>query len=91
MSFWEEGRKERKGDSEGASEGILQPRGAIKWLILHTTDVQAAGDALKRAIPSNAGEMKFLVNFPLFWKMCVDMMKAGSGYAFDSEVSLSLS
>ncbi len=27
-----------------------------------------------------------LVNFPLFWKMVIDMVKAGSGYEFNYEI-----
>ena len=51
-----------------------------------TTDLQIAGDALKRAAPKIANGFAVMVNFPLFWKMCLDMVKAGSGYELDYEI-----
>ena len=41
---------------------------------------------MKRATPPRAEAITFLVNFPLFWKMCLDMVKAGSGYEFNFEI-----
>lgn len=41
---------------------------------------------MKRATPINAGGLRVLVNVPLFWKMIVDMVRAGSGYGFDHEI-----
>ena len=48
-------------------------------------DLQAGGDVLGRACPVPAGTITFLVNFPIFAKMVLDMIKAGSGYTFDFE------
>ena len=48
-------------------------------------DLQAGGDALGRACPVPAGTITFLVNFPIFAKMVLDMIKAGSGFTFDFE------
>ena len=50
------------------------------------TDLQAGGDTLKRAVPSLAEGVRFLVNFPVFWKMCVDMVRAGAGFEFKYEI-----
>ena len=41
---------------------------------------------MKRVTPPAAGGIMMLVNFPLFWKMCLDMIKAGSGYEFNFEI-----
>ena len=41
---------------------------------------------MKRVTPPIAEGLRFLVNFPLFWKMCLDMVKAGSGYEFNFEI-----
>ena len=41
---------------------------------------------MKRVTPPIAEGLRFLVNFPLFWKMCLDMVKAGSGYEFNYEI-----
>ena len=41
---------------------------------------------MKRVTPPIAGGIRILVNFPLFWKMCLDMVKAGSGYEFNYEI-----
>ena len=48
-------------------------------------DSQAGADAVARAFPDSAGAITFLVNFPAYVKMCLDMIKAGSGYTFDFE------
>ncbi len=48
-------------------------------------DMQTAGDFMGRAYPTPAGSITFLVNFPAYAKMCVDMVKAGSGYTFPLE------
>ena len=48
--------------------------------------MQAAGDVLKRATPPIPNSLRILVNFPLFWKMLIDMVKAGSGYSFNYEI-----
>ena len=48
-------------------------------------DFQAGGDALERAFLESAGSITFLVNFPAYAKMCLDMLKAGSGYVFNFE------
>ena len=48
-------------------------------------DLQEGGDALGRACPDPAGTITFLVNFPVFAKMVLDMMKAGSGFTIDFE------
>ena len=48
-------------------------------------DLQEGGDALGRACPIPAGTITFLVNFPAYVKMCLDMIKAGSGFTFDFE------
>lgn len=55
-------------------------------LTARTTDLQAAGDVGSRVSPRTAGAMTFLVNFPVFWKMCLDMVKAGSGIEIDYEI-----
>ena len=49
-------------------------------------DLQAGGDALNRAVPSLAKGLRFLVNFPVFWKMCLDMIRAGAGFEFEYEI-----
>ena len=41
---------------------------------------------MERATPRSANSVTFLVNFPTFWKMCMDMMRAGSGYEFNYEI-----
>ena len=41
---------------------------------------------MERATPKFAKGVTFLVNFPAFWKMCLDMVKAGSGYDFNYEI-----
>ena len=38
-----------------------------------------------RAFPHSAGDITFLVNFPAYAKMVLDMIKAGSGYVFNFE------
>ena len=48
-------------------------------------DLQAGGDALGRACPVPAGTIAFLVNFPIFAKMVLDMIKAGSGFTLNFE------
>ena len=48
-------------------------------------DLQEGGDALGRACPIPAGTITFLVNFPAYVKMRLDMIKAGSGFTFDFE------
>ena len=53
--------------------------------ILANTDLQAGSDAIGRAFPAPAGSITFLVNFPAYAKMCLDMIKAGSGYVFNFE------
>ena len=50
------------------------------------TDLQAGADAVKRAFPAPAGSITFLVNFPAYAKMCLDMIKAGSGFTFNFEM-----
>ena len=49
-------------------------------------DLQEGGDALGRACPDPAGTITFLVNFPVFAKMVLDMIKAGTGLAFGDEM-----
>ena len=51
-----------------------------------TKDMQAVGEILKRVAPPVAQSVRVLVNFPLFWKMVIDMVKAGSGYEFKYEI-----
>ena len=41
---------------------------------------------MKRVFPSLSGGIRFLINFHLFWKMCLDMIKAGSGFQFNHEI-----
>ena len=41
---------------------------------------------MERATPRIANGVTFLVNFPMFWKMCLDMMRVGSGYEFNYEI-----
>ena len=41
---------------------------------------------MERATPRTANGVTFLVNFPMFWKMCLDMIRAGSGYEFNYEI-----
>ena len=53
--------------------------------ILANTDLHAAADLMGRAYPSPAGSITFFVNFPTYAKMCVDMIRAGSGWAFPLE------
>ena len=38
-----------------------------------------------RSFSNPAGSITFLVNFPAFVKMCLEMIKAGSGYTFEFE------
>ena len=49
------------------------------------TDLQEGSGAIGRAFPSPAGSITILVNFPAYAKMCLDMIKAGSGFTFDFE------
>ena len=49
-------------------------------------DVQVAAEARKRLAPPMPGSTSILVNFPTFWKMCLDMITAGSGYTFSYEI-----
>ena len=49
------------------------------------TDLQEGSGAIGRASPSPAGSITILVNFPAYAKMCLDMIKAGSGYIFTFE------
>ena len=60
-------------------------RGVSAANIRANTDSQAGADAIIRSFPDPAGTITFLVNFPAFVKMCLDMIKAGSGYTFDFE------
>ena len=60
-------------------------RGVSAANIRANTDFQAGGDATGRAVPNPAGSITFLVNFPAYVKMCLDMIKAGSGYTFNFE------
>ena len=60
-------------------------RGVSAANIRANTDFQAGGDAVARAFPDPAGSITFLVNFPAYAKMCLDMIKAGSGYVFNFE------
>ena len=53
--------------------------------ILANTDLQVGSEAMGRAFPNSAGSITFLVNFPAYAKMCLDMLKAGSGYVFNFE------
>ena len=62
-----------------------QARGMSTPNILANTDLQAGSDAIGRAFPAPAGSITFLVNFPAYAKMCLDMIKAGSGYIFNFE------
>ena len=48
-------------------------------------DFQAGGDATGRAVPNPPGSITILVNFPVYAKMVLDMIKAGSGFTFDFE------
>ena len=41
---------------------------------------------MKRVTPPVPQAVRVLVNFPLFWKMVIDMVKAGSGYEFNYEI-----
>ena len=41
---------------------------------------------MKRVTPPMPQGVRVLVNFPLFWKMVIDMVKAGSGYEFNYEI-----
>ena len=41
---------------------------------------------MKRVFPPIAQGVRVFVNFPLFWKMVIDMVKAGSGYEFNYEI-----
>ena len=49
------------------------------------TDLQEGAGAIARAFPSPAGNITIFVNFPAYAKMCLDMIKAGSGYIFNFE------
>ena len=60
-------------------------RGVSAANILANTDLQVGSDAIGRAFPAPAGSITFLVNFPAYAKMCLDMIKAGSGYTFNFE------
>ena len=44
------------------------------------TDLQTASSAYKRTFPDPVGNMTFFVNFPFYAKMCLDMIRLGSGY-----------
>ena len=48
-------------------------------------DFQAGGDATGRAVPNPPGSITILVNFPVYAKMVLDMIKAGSGFTVDFE------
>ena len=48
-------------------------------------DLQVGGDVLGRACPVPAGTITILVNFPVYAKMVLDMIKAGSGFTLDFE------
>ena len=41
---------------------------------------------MKRVAPPVAQSVRVLVNFPLFWKIVIDMVKAGSGYEVNYEI-----
>ena len=41
---------------------------------------------MNRVAPPVPQAVRVLVNFPLFWKMVIDMVKAGSGYEFNYEI-----
>ena len=41
---------------------------------------------MKRVTPPVREGVRVLVNFPSFWKMVIDMVKAGSGYEFNYEI-----
>ena len=60
-------------------------RGVSAANIRANTDTQAGADAIARSFPDPAGTITFLVNFPIFAKMVLDMIKAGSGFTFDFE------
>ena len=60
--------------------------GSLGHLLSNMEYFQAAGDAQGRGFPSWSGNITFLVNFPAFWKTCLNMLAAGSGYAFEFEV-----
>ena len=49
------------------------------------TDLQAGADAIRRSFPTPTGSIAFLINFPAYAKICLDMIKAGSGFTFDFE------
>ena len=48
-------------------------------------DFQAGGDATGRAVPNPPGSITILVNFPVYAKMVLDMIKAGSGFSLNFE------
>ena len=45
-------------------------------------DAQAIGSTLARLNNSTPGTETVFVNFNIFWKMCVDMLRRGAGYEF---------
>ena len=44
--------------------------------------LQATGSALANASITGTKDITYLVNFPAFWTMCVDMVSMGSGFRF---------
>ena len=56
-------------------------------LTARSTDLQAAGDVMKRAtLQLDCRGVRFLVNFPSFWKIIIDMVRAGSGLELSYEI-----
>ena len=53
--------------------------------ILANTDLQVGSEAMGRAFPAPTGNITILVNFPSYARMCLDMIRAGSGYIFNFE------
>ena len=47
---------------------------------------QGASSASRSVTPPQAGSMAFLVNFPPFWKMLIDMLARGSGFTLKHEI-----
>ena len=50
--------------------------------VIKLSDLQAGGDTLKRAFPAHPGNLTFMINFPSFFTMVLNMIRAGSGYDF---------
>ena len=48
--------------------------------------IQHVALLLRTCYPPVADQMTYLVGFPLFWKMIIDMTRLGSGYEFTLEM-----